>query len=85
MIEEYETEELPTFKQGQTLKYPRPDTGKYDTSEIITYLTEDELDFLYNGAMEVANNGNVPDGYDWDVFGCIYSAVETEGGEFIEI
>jgi hypothetical protein len=30
--------------------------------------------------MEVANNGNIPDGYDWDVFGHIYSAVESEGG-----
>jgi hypothetical protein len=24
-------------------------------------------------------------GYDWDVFGSIYSAVESEGGEFIDI
>jgi hypothetical protein len=34
MIEEYVTEELPTFKQGQTLKYPRQDTSKYDTNGI---------------------------------------------------
>ena len=57
IIEEYETVEFPTFKQEQSLKYPRPDTGKYDTIEIKTYPTEDELDFLYNRAMEVANNG----------------------------
>ena len=40
---------------------------------------EDELDFIYNGAMDVANNGNLPDRYDWDVFDCIYNA-ESEGG-----
>jgi len=39
MIEEYETEELPIFKQGQTLKYPRPGTSKYDHNKIKTYLT----------------------------------------------
>jgi hypothetical protein len=48
MIEEYETDELPTFKQGQTLKYPRSDTSQYDTDDIKTYLTKDELDFIYN-------------------------------------
>jgi len=45
---------------------------------------EDEFDFIYNWAMEVANNGNLPDGYDWDVFGFIYCAVESKGGEFID-
>ena len=84
MIEEYETNELPTIKQGQKLKYPLPDTSGYDTSEIKTYLTDDELDFIYNEAMKVVNNGNLLDGYNWDFFGRIYCAVESEGGEFID-
>jgi hypothetical protein len=40
---------------------------------------EDELDVMYVGAMEVTNNGNLPDGYDWDMFGHIYSAVNLRG------
>jgi hypothetical protein len=32
---------------------------------------EDEMDFMYNGAVEVANNRNLPGGYDCDVYGCI--------------
>ena len=67
-----------------TLKYLRWDTSKYDINEIKTYLTEDELEFQYNGAMEVANNRNVPDGYDWDIFSRICSAVESDEGEFID-
>ena len=30
--------------------------------------------------MEVANDGNVPDDFDWDVFGRFFDAVEAEGG-----
>ena len=84
MIEEYETDELPTFKQGQTLKYPRSDTSQYDTDDIKTYLTEDELDFIYNEAMKVVNNGNLLDGFNWDFFGRIYCAVESEGEQFTD-
>ena len=69
MIEEYETDELPIIKQGQTLKYPRSNTSQYDTNEIKTYLTEDELDFIYNEAMKVVNNGNLLYGFNWDFFG----------------
>ena len=45
MIEDFETKELLT----QTLKYPRPDTSKYNTNTIKTYLTENELDFYTMG------------------------------------
>ena len=40
MIEEYKTDELLTIKQGQTLKYPQPDTSQYDNNEIKTYYNE---------------------------------------------
>jgi hypothetical protein len=49
MTEEYETEELTMFKQEQTLEYPRQDSSKYDTNEIKTCLTENELDFYKMG------------------------------------
>jgi hypothetical protein len=84
MIEEYKTDELPTIKQGQKLKYPRSDTSQCDTNEIKTYLTKDELDFIYNEAMKVVNNGNLLDGFNWDFFGRIYCAVESEGGQYID-
>ena len=47
---------------------------------------EDELYFTYNGAMEVENNGNIPDSNDWDILVCIYCAVDvdSEEGEFID-
>ena len=84
MIEEYEPGELSVFKQGQKLKYPRPDISKFNANDYKTYLTADELDFLYNGAMEIANKIDVPERFNWDVFGHLYNAAELEEAEFIE-
>ena len=54
VIEEYKPGELPVFKRGQKLKYPRPDISKFNAIDYKTYLTEDELDFVYNEAIEIA-------------------------------
>ncbi len=52
MIEEYKPGELPTYKQGQKLKYPRPDISKFNAIDYKTYLTENELDLVNNGAIQ---------------------------------
>ena len=44
------------------IKYPRLHTSKHDTNDIKTNLMEDKFDSIYNGAMEMANNRNLPDG-----------------------
>ena len=72
--------ELPTKRQGQALKYDRHNTKQYNTQQYREYLTRDELELINNGAMEVANEGNVPDDFDWDVFGRFFDAVEAEEG-----
>ena len=53
---------------------------QYNTQQYREYLTRDELELINNGAMEVANEGNVPDDFDRDVFGRFFDAVEAEGG-----
>ena len=42
------------------------------------------MDFVYNGASEITNRINVPEGFDWDVFGYLHNAAESEGAEFVE-
>lgn len=81
VAEEYEIAELPTNRQGQALKYDRHNTKQYNTQQYREYLTRDELELINNGAMEVANEGNVPDDFDWDVFGRFFDAVEAEGND----
>ena len=80
VAEEYKIAELPTNRQGQALKYDRHNTKQYNTQQYREYLTRDKLELISNGAMEVANEGNVPDDFDWDVFGRFFDAVEAEGG-----
>ena len=84
MIEEYKPGELSVFKQGQKFKYLQPDIRKFNAIDCKTYLKEDEFDFLHNGAMEIANKIDVPERFNWDVFGHLYNTVELEEAEFIE-
>ena len=42
------------------------------------------IDFIYNKAMEITDNGNLPDGFDWDTFEVIFSAIKSKGGQFSE-
>ena len=84
MIEEYTPGELPVFKQGQKLKYPWPDISKFNAIDDKTFLTADEIDFLYNGVMEISNKIDIPERFNWDVSGHLYNADELEEAEFIE-
>ena len=67
------------------LKYPRPGTSKYDTNKIKTYLTEDELDFLYNGAKVVAKMGAYLMAVTVMSLAISIVLLNLSGGEFIEI
>ncbi len=85
MIEEYKPGELPVFKQGQKLSYPQQDMRKF--SAIIDYkicLTEDELDFVDNGVMEIANKIDIPVCFNCVVFSHLYNAVELEEAALID-
>ena len=75
--------ELPENRQGQTLKHKRHNTNQYNTQQYEEYLTRDKLEMINHGAMEVVNEGNLPDDFNWDVFGRFFGAVEAEGGDYV--
>ena len=63
------------------LKYNQHNTKQYNVQQYREYLARDELELINNGAMDIANEGNLPDDFNWDVFGCFFDAVEAEGGD----
>ena len=77
--------ELPIYKQGEKLKNLQPSISKFNAMDYTTNLTEDESDFVYNGAMEIANKIDIPECFNWDVLGHLYNDVESEEAEFIEL
>jgi hypothetical protein len=52
---------LPIYKQGEKLKNLQPSISKFNAMDYTTNLTEDESDFVYNGAMEIANKIDIPE------------------------
>ena len=81
MIEALEDDLIPDHKQGQTLKYTKPNINELN---IRTYLTDDELSLIANDGVDVVGELLVDDQFDYTQFERYYAAWVEGNDESID-
>lgn len=85
-IKEYTPGELFLYRQGQNVKYPCSDINisKFNALDFRTFLTEDEVDFIYSRSMEITNTIKTSQSFGYNICGYFFHDVESEETELVE-
>lgn len=74
-VDTLEDDEVPSHKQGETLKYPTPNLEHLDLCD---YLSEEELSLIANEIVDVVENLPPGSSFDYETFGRYYNAWEEK-------